>query len=107
VFLYAERHVGIPHFEGKKPNAGHEPRPKAEAQRKLEGVGSMLLFGKAGRVQYLADETASPAASLADRRLSDFSHDGCDFLLGLQVPCEYVGGSLQHTLPEETGKILP
>lgn len=31
------------------PNAGHEPRPKAEAQRTLEGVGSMPLFG-AGRL---------------------------------------------------------
>ena len=27
-----------------KPNAGGEPRPEAEAERKLEGVGSSALF---------------------------------------------------------------
>jgi hypothetical protein len=30
-----------------QPNAGHEPRLEAEAQRKLEGVGSMPMFGQA------------------------------------------------------------
>jgi hypothetical protein len=28
------------------PNARGEPRPEAEAQRKLEGVGSSALFGQ-------------------------------------------------------------
>jgi hypothetical protein len=32
----------------QKPNAGHEPLPEAGAQRTLEAVGSMPLFGSAG-----------------------------------------------------------
>jgi hypothetical protein len=36
--------ISIPNY--KKPNVGAEPRLKAAAQRRLEGVGSSAWFGR-------------------------------------------------------------
>lgn len=41
----AVRHIEVQPQARGPSNAGHEPRPKAEAQRTLEGVGSMPVLG--------------------------------------------------------------
>src|SRR5262249_27905068 len=52
------------HLISMWPNARHEPLPEAEAQRRLQAVGSMPLFGEALRMAMAALLSSSTLPSV-------------------------------------------